>query len=368
MIRVPAACLFLVVYVAALPAFVRADDFKPQIDQTIRSLIEEKKTLGVAVGILTQNEPAKAFGYGKVAQKSDKEPDGDTIFEIGSITKVFTALLLSDMAAEGLVKLDDPVRLYLPDNVKVPTRGGKEITLLDLATHRSGLPRLPTNFVYSQMRSASNPYAHYTPQLMFAFLSGYELPRGIGSKYEYSNFGFGLLGYALARKANRSYEELVVKRICEPLKMKDTRITLSPELRARLAEGHTTGGKVAANWDFDTLAGCGALRSSVSDLLIFAAANLGRIKTPLLSAMETCHAERGDSDVKTVRMGLGWHSLHPQGTEQKVIWHNGGTGGYHSYLGFIKESQTAVVVLSNSTTSIDAQALRILKAITPARK
>src|SRR5208283_4407870 len=124
--------------------------------------------------------------------KNDKRAlDGDTVFEIGSITKVFTALLLADMAQRGEVALTDPVSKYLPKGVKMPGRNGHAIMLQDLATHTSGLPRLPSNM---KPKDFMNPYADYTPELLYQFLSSYELPRDPGSKWEYSNLGAGLLG------------------------------------------------------------------------------------------------------------------------------------------------------------------------------
>ena len=168
------------------------------------------------------------------------------MFEIGSITKVFTAAILADMVARGQVRLDDPVAQLLPATVKVPSRNGRRITLLDLATQSSGLPRLPTNFA---PKDSANPYADYGDQQLYDFLSGYELPRDPGATYEYSNLGMGLLGHALARKAGMSYEQLVSRRVLAPLGMKETAITLSPALRPRLVPGHGDTGQVVAAQD-----------------------------------------------------------------------------------------------------------------------
>ena len=160
---------------------------------------------------------------------------GNTVFEIGSITKTFSTALLADMVARGEVKLDDPVAKYLPSTVKVPGRGRKQITLYDLATHASELPRLPANLHPADM---SNPYADYTVDQMYQSVSAYELERDIGAEYEYSNLGSGLLGHALARRLGKTWEEAVTERILEPLGMTDTRITLTADMRRRLAIGH----------------------------------------------------------------------------------------------------------------------------------
>ena len=359
-----ATSIMAVGFCVLVSAAAAAADLELQIDRIVQPLISEKKSVGIAVGTIS-GEGRQVFGYGRKSLKTDEQPGGDTLFEIGSITKVFTTLLLADMAEDGLVKLDDPVGLYLPDSVKVPTRGGKEITLLHLATHTSSLPRLPYNFLASQLRSWRNPYLHYTAELMYSFLSAHELRRDIGARYEYSNFAMGLLGHVLARCANMDYDKLLVRRICDPLEMNDTRAALSPEQRLRLAQGHTIWGKPGWNWDFDALAGAGALRSTVNDLLVFLSANLGLTKTDLLSAMQACHAPRHETDLEEIRIGLGWHILEPIGTDRQIVWHNGCTGGYHSYIGFIKETQTGVVVLSNSVNPIEAAAMEILKLLNP---
>ena len=272
--------------------------------------------------------------------------NGDTVFEMGSVTKVFTSLLLADMVQKGEVSLDDPVAKYLPATVKMPTRNGRVITLVDLATHTSGLPRLPTNL---KPQDPANPYADYSVEQMYEFLSGYVLTRDIGSKYEYSNLGGGLLGHVLALKAGKSYEELVESRICGPLGMKSTAITLTPEMKARLAVGHDASMNSVANWDVPTLAGAGALRSTANDMLTFVAANVGYVKSPLAAAMASMLAVRRPTGVPGLEIALGWHILTKDG--QEIVWHNGGTGGYRTFIGYDKASRVGVVVLSNASTT-----------------
>src|SRR5581483_8490814 len=223
----------------------------------------------------------QVMAEGRVAAGSAHKPDANTVFEIGSATKVFTSLLLADMIERGEVKADTPVAELLPASVKVPARNGRVITLLDLSMQVSGLPRIPDNIDASD----PNPYAKYTPDKLYAFLNSYTLTRDPGEKYEYSNLGVGLLGLALARKLGMSYEGAVRKRILEPLGMKSTSITLSADQKKRLAAGYDGGLSPAHNWDFDALAGCGALRSTADDLLRFVAANLGFVDTPLKGAM-----------------------------------------------------------------------------------
>ena len=287
---------------------------------------------GIVVGLLDARGTRRIVAVGV---------DGSQVFEIGSITKTFTASLLADMAARGDVRLDDPVAKYLPPSAHVPSRNGKQITLVDLATQSSGLPRLPSNLA---PRNPANPYADYSVEQLYAFLSGYELPRDVGATYEYSNLGMGLLGHALALKAGTSYENLVNRRLLTPLGMRETAITLSPALRSRLAPGHDGEGNVVPNWDLPTLAGAGALRSTALDMLMYLAANLDTTAKPLARAMRETHTPRRDAG-SNMQIGLAWHILsRPSGN---IVWHNGGTGGYRSYVGFDPVRRVGVVLLSN---------------------
>jgi CubicO group peptidase (beta-lactamase class C family) len=287
----------------------------------------------------------RVFARG-VRENGETAPvNGDTLFEIGSVTKVFTATLLQEMVDSGEVTLNDPISKFLPHGVETPMRKAKEITLVDLATQTSGLPRLPDNL---DPKDPENPYADYTVEQLYAFLSRYELKRDIGRKFEYSNLGLGLLGHVLALRAGTNYEALVVRRVCDPLKMNSTRITLSPDLKDRLASGHNGMGLTVKNWDLPTLAGAGALRSTANDLLKFLAASSGLSKSSLSSALLATQQPRKSSGAGRM-IGLVWQIE----TNSGVIWHNGGTGGYHSYIGFKKDARRAVVVLANSENDID---------------
>ncbi len=307
---------------------------------------------GIVVGLLDKGRRLIAVGV-----------DVDDVFEIGSITKVFTASILADMVARGEVRLDDPVAKYLPSSAHIPSRNGRQITLLDLATQSSGLPRMPSNFT---PRDSTNPYADYTVQQMYAFLSGYQLTRDIGDTYEYSNLGVGLLGHALALKARTSYEQLVTRRFLTPLGMTETAITLTPAMRARLAPGHDGEGHVVPNWDLPTLAGAGALRSTAGDLLTFLVANLDSAATPLSRTLVQTHVERQATGDPNLKIGLAWHILtRPVG---KIVWHNGGTGGYRSFIGFDPARCIGVVVLcNNGNENVDDIGFHLLDETFPLR-
>lgn len=330
----------------------RAQSSSPHVfpsDSEIRNILidridKQHQSVGIVVGLI-DSSGRRTISYGKFDVGDSRPVDGDTIFEIGSVTKVFTSLLLADMVQRGEVALTDPVAKYLPAGAKVPERSGRQITLEDLATHTSGLPRLPSNL---SPKDPSNPYADYSVEQLYQFLSGYQLSRDIGSQYEYSNLGGGLLGHALARRAGMDYEKLVRSRFCEPLGMKSTGISISADMKTRFAVGHDATMKPVAYWDLPTLAGAGALRSTVNDMLTFLAANLGYVKTPLTPAMTAMLAVRRPTGIPGLEIGLGWHILTRD--DHEIVWHNGGTGGFRSFIAFERKSGAGVVVLSNAET------------------
>jgi serine-type D-Ala-D-Ala carboxypeptidase/endopeptidase len=321
----------------------------------------QHQSVGIVVGIIGP-EGRRLIAYGQFDKGDPRPVNGDTIFEIGSETKVFTALLLADMVQHGEVSLDDPVSKFLPPTVKMPERNGRVITLVDLATHTSGLPGLPSNL---SPKDPGNPYADYSVDQLYQFLSGYKLTRDIGSQYEYSNLGGGLLGHVLALRSGMSYEALVRSRICIPLSMNSTGITLTPEMKTRLAAGHNAALEPAENWDLPTLAGAGALRSDANDMLAFIAANLGYRKSPLAPAMAAMLKVRRPTGQPNMDIALGWHIATANGNE--IVWHNGGTGGYRSYMGFGPKARVGVVLLSNAGTAagVDDIGRHILDASSP---
>lgn len=281
-------------------------------DGEIRTLLERHKAPAIVAGVV-DSSGRRVISRGRA--------NGDTIFEIGSVTKVFTSMLLEDAVARGEVALNDPIAKYLPPDVRAPQRNGKPITLEQLSRHTSGLPRLPSNL---DPRDLQNPYADYTVEKLYAFLSVHELARDPGESEEYSNLGAGLLGHLLARRAGVDYETLVRQRILDPFGMKDTALTLTPKLRKRLAPGHDAALHPAKNWDLPALAGAGALKSSVNDMLKFVDAVLAR-----------------------KQLDLGWQRYG------NILWHNGGTGGYRSFVAIDRTQRIGVVVLSNSARSVD---------------
>jgi CubicO group peptidase (beta-lactamase class C family) len=344
-------------------------------DSMIRALLQSRverfQGVGIVVGLFEADATNRVVLAGSAGK--DAAPLGaESIFEIGSITKVFTGTLLAGMARKGEISLTEPVQRYLRDDVRMPARGNREITLLDLATHRSGLPRLPTNF---RPATRTNPYVDYKAEHMYDFLSSYELERDIGAQFEYSNLGAGLLGHVLTTVAGVSYETLVRERILRPLGMSNTGIDLTNETLSRMTQGHDEQGVPVPSWTWNTssaLAGAGALRSNVGDMLRFLEANLGEPTSELEASMRDTHrafpatavkgAEQSDRAAQS-SIGLTW--LISSAPGELIIWHNGGTGGFRSFIGFAPRRQVGVVVLSNSATSVDDIGFHLLDPTMP---
>jgi CubicO group peptidase (beta-lactamase class C family) len=282
--------------------------------------------------------------------------DGDSVVEIGSITKTFTATLFADMILKHEVSPDDPIGTYLPSGASAPAFHGRSITLADLATQSSGLPRLPTNLAPA---TPSDPYADYGDDALLAFLHTYALTRAPGDTYEYSNLGFGLLGYLLARRLGVDYPSAIRARILEPLGMTHTRVAATGTTIATLP-GHDADGFTAAPWHFAALAGCGAIVSTPNDMLRYMRANLDTTHGPLAAAMAlaqhpTRAAERGQ------RIGYAWMT-DPGG----IVWHNGGTYGFRSFLGLDSVHQRATFVVANAyLDAVDGLGLHALNDARP---
>jgi serine-type D-Ala-D-Ala carboxypeptidase/endopeptidase len=342
-------CTILVFFIACQRE--TSQDLPANVVESIQKRVGEGINPSIVVGIIDKGGP-RYYCFGKKSL-TDTVVNEHTIYEIGSISKVFTGILLAYQSEVGKLSIDDPAQKYLPSTVQIPKSDGKEITLGHLSDHTSGLPRMPDNF---DPKDFSNPYADYTVDLMYAFFSSYQLPRDIGSEYEYSNLAQGLLGHILALNAGTSYEDLMISTIAGPLGMNETKVAFDGNMKLNLAIGHSEGREVS-NWDIPTLAGAGGIRSSVHDMLKFLAANIGLTRTSLRKAMDkshqTRHSKAGDS-----RVGLGWHISN--GTDGDVIWHNGGTGGYRTFAGFVKETQKGVVVFTNSTEGVDDIGFKLL--------
>ncbi|MGY0460285.1 serine hydrolase domain-containing protein [Kitasatospora sp. cg17-2] len=312
-------------------------------------------------------------GAGRTGPGAAGGPPGpDTLFEIGSVTKVFTSLALARLTLAGTVTLDDPLAEVLADalpaGATVPAKGTEPLALRHLATHTSGLPRLPAGMLLSSLLSPNkpDPYAHCTAETLLAGLGRTRLRATPGRSFRYSNLGAGLLGLALAHRAGVGYGELVRREVCEPLGLADTVLEPSPEQTARLAPGHTPGGRPVPAWHLADLAGAGGLRSTAADLAVLLRAQLAvdTAETPLGPAIALTREVRHRVN-PVAWMHLGWlgHRLHARQGGHLQIWHNGGTGGYRSFVAFDPERQVGVIVLANTRRSVDTPAVRLLRTL-----
>ncbi len=316
-----------------------------EIKNHIKSLVNEGYTPSVALSYI-DGDVIENFNYGNTKLENGKTVNENSVYEIGSITKVFTCIILADEVLKGNMGLDDPVSKYLPKKFKAIMGENREITLKDLATHTSGLPRMPTNF---NPKDSKNPFADYTVSNLYEFLESYELPRLVGVQYEYSNLAMGLLGHILELKTGKSYSELIKERITKPLRMDDTDIIISKNMQDNLAYGYDAELKLTKNWDLNVLAGAGAIKSTTNDMIKFYKANVDKDDSDLNKAMQLTHRVAFEDEKTRLRIGLAWH-YNADGT---IIWHNGGTGGYRSFGGFIKDTDKAVIVFTNTVLSVD---------------
>ena len=308
-----------------------------EVKRLMQPLIDAGIVPSAVVGIYENGRPA-VFAFGKLSAETPSAPTGNTVYEIGSISKVFTGVLLADAVERGVVKLDDPLSKYLPDGVRAPRRDGKGILLWHLSTHTSGLPRIPDN-----MNAQSNdPYKAYGTKELWDFIDGVRPATEPGASYAYSNLGAGLLGTVVAKASNSTYEKLLKDRVANPLGMTDTTVKLTRKQKKRLAPPHSSGRK-ASNWEFDSMVGCGGIRSTADDMLKFVKATLSQGGDGLHRAITRSTKRLFTLPTAPAGIGLGWQIAQDGST----LWHNGQTGGYHSAMFVNPLNNTGVVVLSN---------------------
>jgi CubicO group peptidase (beta-lactamase class C family) len=270
------------------------------------------------------------------------------MFELCSVTKVFTALLLADMTAGNELELHDPVNKLLGARARMH----EDIHLFHLATHTSGLPRSPADFTME-----------YSEEQLYDFLSDYSFPGKVGEKFKYSNVGFGLLGHALGLQAGTSYEQLVLDRICRPLQMKDTRIRMSPEQSSRHADGYNSTGKKIPTRELPVVYGsAGALRSTLNDMLKFLKANMAPDQCKLGKAIKMTHEPHVPS-ISHSRTGLAWN-ITSTGVST-IIWHEGQIQSHYAFIGLDREQGVGAVILASSGVPLTDIGLHILDSRYP---
>lgn len=335
------------------------------IAERTKGLGGEQGGVGMVVGLISP-DGRKIISAGRRSSNDPRAPDGDTVFEIGSITKAFTALLLADMAAKNDLALNDPVAKYLPAGFKVPTRNGKTISLLDLATHTSGLPFMPNeSTTFSDSGSAN-----YSVTDLCHFIANCELRSDIGEKWEYSNVGYWLLGEALAGRAGVDYETLLQQRVIAPLGLTNTAFALSPKMKMNFAPGRNAvlqpSPLMSTLTIYSIMPAAGGLFSTANDLLKLLAVAMDFEHSSLSAAAHLTQATRCSISSNRSEQGLGWTIIHEQNAE--LIVHDGGTLGYASSIGWDPGKRVGVVVLSNQVTSVGDIARHLLQPSFPLEK
>ncbi|QDU86860.1 D-alanyl-D-alanine-carboxypeptidase/endopeptidase AmpH precursor [Pirellulimonas nuda] len=347
---------------AGAPAVVSAADadaeLAAQVDRLAQPYADSGTVVGMSVGV-RKGDQSVVRGYGRFSADDARAPDGKTVYEIGSVSKVFTSLLLADAVANNRVSLVTPVDELLPAGVVMKRRDAAlPIRLWHLATHTSGLPRLPDNLDPSD---PNNPYADYDGRRLAAFLVTNQPRKKPGEEMAYSNFGAGLLGELLAQEQKTSYAALLESQVAAPLGLTDTRIKLSDDQQARLAPPHLDGGPKGHTWDLNKLAGAGGIRSTTDDMLRFAGAQLhppeGKLGQAIDLAWQVHQKPIAEADFA---MGLGWHVARDGDTR----WHNGQTGGYHAAVFVSRKHDAAAVVLTNTATGeVDQLAEQLVRML-----
>lgn len=333
-----------------------ASDVKPPetwqriVDAEILPLIENKLLMGIVVGTFSADGKREFLCYGKKTTNGPP-PSADTPFEIGSISKVFTTLILADMVSRGELNFEDPVQNHLPRELVVPRRGTRQIILIELATHTSGFP---PNLPDSDQDDPLDPWAKRGTKQLAEGLAGLKLKDVARPTVHYSNLGMGLLGEALAHANKTSFADLLRKRVTQPLGMNDTAISLDGFPKERIATGFDDELRPVPCWHFGTLQGAGAVCSTAADLLTFLEAQSGRTETPLNHAMRMSQEKRQRAFF-VFDIGLAWFMRERNGVT--AWWHDGATGGYTCYAAFCRKPAVGLVLLSNTDVFANADAI-----------
>ena len=332
----------------------------------IEKYATSKKIPCISVGLITKDD-TKEFHYGEIKKGSGSIPTSNTLYEIGSMTKTFTAILTAKLQEEGLLFLDDPITKFLPEFVGSDF-DKNNITLYHLITHTSGIvevplrkyPRILVSFMLRTNKGRFFPprYSYSTSEFLNE-ISRIKLKNNPGTTARYSNSGVGLVGKILERVTNSTYEELIKNRICNLLDMNDTRINVSKEQKERLATGYLHTGKEADPINIPSVASAGSIRSTVSDILKFLNVNLELSESSVSPVLEYCKTTKFKPKIspflkfqlrllygiKSFEVGLGW-MISDLG-DINIVGHGGGTEGFSTFMMMNLEQKAGVVVLSN---------------------
>lgn len=326
------------------------------VSKAAAPLIENNVVDGISIGYIHNNK----YGTVHLGHTADGEgkANNNTIYEIGSISKVFTSLLLADAVVRGDIELTATANVRNDAQLKLPSHDERSISWLDLSTHRSGLPRLPDNLAPATL---DNPYSEYNSEKAAEALAELKLPRSPGESQEYSNFAVSVLGYLVGENAESSYQQLLRQRIAKPLGMSDCTVKISAAQKKRMATPHAAVGSPTPVWTWADLPGAGGVRATMKDMMRFARAQLNPPTNKLGEAIDLTWKPHTKADNSGAAMGLGWMIMD----DGETHWHNGQTGGSHSMLLINRKQKLALIVLSNTADiRLDPFAIQLMQEAT----
>ncbi len=370
------AILNLVVFNTSHAQDLRPTTICPTIDpdEIFRPLIHKKRVVGMVIGVHESGE-TRFFSYGETTPGSGIKPGPDHLFEIGGMVKSMTATLFTTMLANKIIGKNEPLHHFLPAHVKVPDTPARRIQLFDLASHTSGLRRVPWNLNRVERK---NPYANYTKEKLYAYLARPADLYEPGERYIYSNTGFGLLGIAMSRHTQENFESLVIENICQPLELRDTRIHLNEDQTTRLMPGHESRLRLLLQqksfrqvpaWDNPILPGACSFFSSTRDMMKWIEANrLADNPNPTILQAAIAMTHQPVKRIGThTWSALGWHIYAAPGDPGHCVWINGATGGGCGFMGFLPGSKKSFVILCNTsnTGAVDESARKFITQLDP---
>ncbi len=333
----------------------KANAWDLKVDSVVNVFLKNPVNCGLSIAIYKKKE-VQYYNYGDVKRGTNQLPTNKTIYEIGSVSKTFTGILLAQAVIDKKMNLNDPVKKYLGANYKNLNYKSKELELIHLANHSSRIHRLPFDLMKQPDYNPLNPYANYNKDLVMKYISNMTIDTFPGFKSEYSNLGMGLLGILIESVYAKSYEDLIIEKITCPMGMADTRLTLNDDQKVRFAIGYDIEGKETPYWTLGALPGAGGIRSNTYDMMKYTIANLIE-ENPAFKLSHSSTFNDGNNNI-----GLAWH-LFTTKRGNELIWHNGRTAGFGSFCGFIKSKDIGIVVLGNSGNPVDQVALGLLKLL-----
>lgn len=335
------------------------ENLKTEIDKIIYhdTEIAAKEIPGFVIGVIFRDS-VFIFSYGSTSKETLIPPNEETIFETGGLTKVFTASLVNLLADEGLMHYDSSLNHYLLPEFR--NEKANDITIRDLIIHASGLPKLPLEFGLKSQQT-NNPYANYTKTDLLDFYSNYTPEAESRGKYYYSNLNYALLELAIEFATRQPFEVVLEEKIFRPLEMHNSSITVADS--TQFAKGYTIAGLEAPIWQFQSFAASEGVKSTAGDLLKFLACNLGKTQPDLAASFSHNHIPHIKTELnKNAWAANGWH-LVKRKKYYDLLMHGGATSGQRAFIGFVKETQTGVVLLSNSEYRTDGLGFLILRML-----